>query len=61
MMCSDGLNLLDDVDPDDVDPDNVGTCDECGCVTVRGEAAEGCNYSPVLCSKCGAAPCDGSC
>lgn len=38
-----------------------GVCPDCGRPTVDGKAATGCNYSPVVCDTCGAAPCDGSC
>ena len=41
------------------DPD--GECPDCGALTVDGEAATGCCYSPCDCETCGAAPCDGSC
>lgn len=34
---------------------------KCGTPTVDGQAAEGCNYSPVICDVCGDAPCDLSC
>lgn len=37
-------------------------CPDCGGeVNEDGEAAYGCNYSPVACETCGARPCDGSC
>lgn len=49
-MCSEGWN----------DGEPNGTC-ECGEDTVDGHAATGCNWSPVICDKCGAAPCDESC
>jgi hypothetical protein len=38
-----------------------GECPECGMRTVDGQAAHGCNYSPVECETCGHASCDGSC
>jgi PHP family Zn ribbon phosphoesterase len=44
-------------DPKDVD----GRCPECGGLTVEGEAAVGCCYSPVDCEVCNSSPCDGSC
>lgn len=50
-MCCDGWNL----------GKPNGECPECGTPTVDGVAVTGCNYSPVLCDKCGAAPCDQSC
>ena len=37
-------------------------CDECGSLINKdGCAVFGCNYSPVICEKCGSAPCDQSC
>lgn len=37
-------------------------CPDCGMeVDEDGDAIMGCNYSPVLCETCGAAPCDLSC
>lgn len=37
-------------------------CPDCGePVDEDGDALEGCNYSPVQCKTCGAAPCDQSC
>lgn len=38
-----------------------GECPECGEPTVDGEAATGCNHSPVQCETCGSAPCDQYC
>ena len=54
-MCSDGWTL--DVEPGDEE----GKCPDCGEPTVDGAAKYGCNYSPVTCKTCGAAPCDWSC
>ena len=40
----------------------VGVCPACGePVDADGDAASGCNYSPVQCDVCGARPCDDSC
>ena len=38
-----------------------GECPECGTPTVDGQAAYGCNWSPVSCETCGHRACDGSC
>ncbi len=38
-----------------------GKCPDCKEPTVEGDAYEACGYSPILCNKCGDAPCDGSC
>lgn len=38
-----------------------GECPDCGSPTIDGDAYEKCGYSPVICKKCGWAPCDGSC
>lgn len=51
-MCCDSYNYSDEVD---------GECPDCGEPTVDGEAAAGCNYSPVICDTCGHRPCDESC
>lgn len=55
-MCCDGWDLEAD-EPGDVSSE----CEYCGTPTVNGHAAYGCNYSPVICEECGAAPCDNSC
>lgn len=39
----------------------TGRCPECDIETIDGEAAHGCNWSPVDCEACGSKPCDGSC
>ena len=40
----------------------AGECSECGAdVDEDGVALDICSYSPVVCEKCGWAPCDGSC
>ena len=42
--------------------DVVGVCSSCGYpVDANGDAASGCNWSPVECHVCGHAPCDGYC
>ena len=43
--------------------DTVGQCPLCGCdVDKDGQSTEEmCNYSPVVCVKCGDRPCDFSC
>ena len=41
--------------------DNDGECPDCGVDTCDGDAAEGCNYSPIECETCGWCPCDLSC
>ncbi len=52
-MCMDGSGYwVEDVD---------GECPVCGEPTVGGDAVERCQWSPVVCSYCGHAPCDGSC
>jgi hypothetical protein len=51
--CSDGWSSRED--------EVNGECPECGMQTVDGEAASGCNYSPIACGTCGHKPCDGSC
>ena len=38
-----------------------GICPTCGSVTSGRRAVCGCNWSPVACEVCGAAPCDLSC
>lgn len=38
-----------------------GRCLECDMPTVDGVAAYGCNWSPIVCKKCGYRSCDGSC
>ena len=38
-----------------------GECPNCSSSTVDGQAFDVCYYSSVECSKCGSAPCDGSC
>ena len=38
-----------------------GECPECGTPTVDGQAAYGCNWSPVSCECCGRAVCDDAC
>lgn len=38
-----------------------GTCPDCGILTIDGEAAYGCNWSPVTCETCGYRECDDSC
>jgi ribosomal protein S27E len=53
-MCCDGWGL----EPGE---EVNGECPDCGEETVDGGAAYGCNYSPILCETCGAAPCDLSC
>jgi hypothetical protein len=53
MSCCDGWSYPDS----EVD----GVCPDCGEPTVEGHAQSGCNYSPVICTTCGDAPCDGSC
>lgn len=53
-MCSDGWNLREEGEVN-------GECPECGTDTVDGAAVTGCNYSPVVCERCGWAPCDQSC
>lgn len=53
--CCDSWNLI--KDGYEVD----GICPECGRATAEGQCVYGCNYSPVECKTCGAAPCDGSC
>lgn len=55
-MCSDDWCLEAD-EPGDV----LSECECCGTTTVNGYASYGCNYSPVICEECGAAPCDDSC
>lgn len=53
-MCTDGWKIDDD--------EIVGNCPDCGePVDVDGNAAEGCNWSPVECDTCGWSPCDLSC
>jgi hypothetical protein len=52
-MCSDGWYHGEDL----ID----GECPDCGKPTVDGEAAEGCNWSPVQCETCGDSPCNDSC
>ena len=40
----------------------VEECPACGePIDEDGDAVEGCNWAPVDCEVCGAAPCDGSC
>ena len=51
MSCCDGWDL----------GEPNGECPKCGADTVDGQAATGCNYSPVICKECGDAPCDLSC
>jgi hypothetical protein len=38
-----------------------GECPDCGYPTVNGDAASGCNWSPIACNTCGHRPCDLSC
>ena len=38
-----------------------GTCPACDMPTVDGDAAHGCNHSPVTCDACGHCRCDDSC
>ena len=38
-----------------------GICPDCDTPTVDGEAATGCQHSPVCCETCGWKGCDGSC
>lgn len=54
-MCADPYDLTDDGSEID------GVCPDCGTETVDGDAAQGCNYSPVECTTCGWSPCDQSC
>lgn len=51
-MCADGYDDTDKAD---------GICPDCGGPTVDGDAAERCNWSPVVCNTCNWTPCDGSC
>jgi hypothetical protein len=53
LWCCDGWSSL--------ESEVNGVCHDCGWPTVDGEAASGCNYSPVDCETCGHRPCDGSC
>lgn len=46
-----------DVSIEDVD----GICPECGRATCGGYVICKCDYSPIECETCGAAPCDQSC
>ncbi len=54
-MCCDGWTL--NLDPGEEEYE----CPDCGGETIDGAAKHGCNYSPVTCETCGAAPCDDSC
>lgn len=61
-MCSDPWCCTPD------DNEAYGECPHCGETVVVNKsddsvfwAAAGCNYSPVTCKECGAAPCDQSC
>lgn len=51
-MCCDGWNDLAHADE---------KCPDCMEPTVKGEAAVGCFWSPVVCKTCGWRPCDNSC
>ena len=53
MGCCEGWSSA----PDEID----GECPDCGESTVEGLAAEGCDWSPVVCETCGSRPCDESC
>ena len=52
-------NCRDGWDSDDIEVN--GECPDCGCPTVDGQAASGCNWSPCVCETCGYCPCDQSC
>jgi hypothetical protein len=55
MMCCAGREDYKEFPP-------VAECDECGAeVDCEGDAIKQCQYSPVVCEKCGYRPCDGSC
>ena len=38
-----------------------GECPDCGYPTVDGEAASGCDWSPISCETCGHRQCTGAC
>lgn len=38
-----------------------GKCKDCDMPTVDGDAAYGCNWSPISCKTCGYKSCDQSC
>lgn len=62
-MCCDGWEL------EVAEDETTGYCPDCGTSVVYlkgGDVSDcnaifGCNYSPCICDRCGARPCDDSC